>query len=171
MRCSNVAQPFVRSRSPFPGRHLSFRHEHKRSLAEFGGGSQQEVGAGFFAWYSKKLDTHPLTTKCISAGLISSVGNVLAQGITFYQKRSSKKETSDDSISINAVWKDFKVDPAQVGRFAFLNVIFVAPVLHYWYGFINRAIPGLGWSEVIQRTFWGEYIRHGYMKEIRVMID
>ncbi|OEU18520.1 hypothetical protein FRACYDRAFT_153481, partial [Fragilariopsis cylindrus CCMP1102] len=83
-----------------------------------------------FQWYSKLLDTNPIITKCLSAGFISSIGNVLAQGINH----------------------------PQVSRFALLNILFVAPILHHWYQFINKAVPGRAFSKVLQRTFWDEFI-------------
>jgi hypothetical protein len=33
----------------------------------------------------------------------------------------------------------------------------VAPVLHYWYQFINKAVPGTSLSRVLQRTCWDEF--------------
>jgi hypothetical protein len=47
---------------------------------------------------------------------------------------------------------------ARVSRFALLNVVFVGPVLHHWYQFINRAVPGRSFSRVLQRTFWDEFV-------------
>lgn len=152
----------------------------------------------WFGWYSKKLDTHPITTKCISAGLISSLGNVLAQAIAHYQEQLEREEkdqiefrqrqqpqqqqeevsykdggydggaidnnSRSSSIASQMTYqsstppKPFHVDLAQVGRFAFLNAAFVAPVLHHWYQFINRAVPGKSLSRVIQRVFWDEFV-------------
>jgi hypothetical protein len=128
-------------------------------LAEFSSTSQPQAGAPrrFFEWYSTKLDTHPITTKCISAGLISSIANILAQAIAFQQDASADRtKAATNTTSVTEFWSEFRIDPGQVGRFAFLNITFVAPVLHHWYAFINKAIPGVGWREVIHRTFWGE---------------
>jgi Mpv17 / PMP22 family len=94
--------------------------------------------------------THSVTTKCISAGLISSLGNVLAQKITHFQKEEEKEKAEEG--------KPFQVDLAQVSRFALLNMAFVAPVLHHWYNFINRAVPGTSIARVLQRTFWDEFV-------------
>jgi hypothetical protein len=99
------------------------------------------------------LDTHPVTTKCISAALISSTGNVLAQRITHHNQDDTKPDTTDSSSD-----DDFSIDWDQVGRFAFLNVVMVAPVLHYWYQFINKAVPGTSLSRVLQRTCWDEFV-------------
>ncbi|KAG7372227.1 Mpv17 / PMP22 family protein [Nitzschia inconspicua] len=118
----------------------------------FGVGSTSNVTARrtFFAWYSKKLDTHPVTTKCISAGLISSVGNILAQKITHLQK--------EEENELGRELEPFQLELAQVSRFSLLNMAFVAPVLHHWYQFINRALPGTSLSRVVQRTFWDEFV-------------
>jgi hypothetical protein len=114
---------------------------------------RREESSKWFAWYSRKLDTHPIATKCISAGLVSCIGNMLAQGINHHQA------TNDlTTKNVEKEKEEFQIDFSQVGRFAFLNVIFVAPVLHYWYGFINKAVPGSSASRILQRVFWDEFV-------------
>jgi hypothetical protein len=108
----------------------------------------------FFTWYSRKLDTHPITTKCISAALISSTGNILAQRITHHNQDDTKPDTADSSSEDDV----FHVDWDKVGRFAFLNVVFVAPVLHHWYQFIDKAVPGTSLFKVLQRTCWDQFV-------------
>jgi hypothetical protein len=109
-----------------------------------------------FDWYSKKLDTHPILTKCISAGLVSSVGSVLAQFITHRQEQ--QEHADDDNKNNQSEQKPFEINLAQISRFALLNVAFVAPVLHQWYQFITRAVPGKSFPRVLQRTFWDEFV-------------
>jgi hypothetical protein len=128
-----------------------------------------------FQWYSKLLDTNPILTKCLSAGFISSIGNVLAQGINHRQQHQKEEEEKqieyENNFNDNATKQKqqqeenqqqqpsaFQVDIAQVSRFALLNILFVAPVLHHWYQFINKAVPGRSFSKVLQRTFWDEFI-------------
>jgi Mpv17 / PMP22 family len=152
--------------------------------------SSSSSWSSFFGWYSNKLDTHPITTKCVSAGLISALGNVLAQAIAHYQeqmeqdekdeqechrrRREQQHEFSMGHTTTNTNYsktsyessasssppprRPFEVDLAQVSRFAFLNVVFVAPVLHHWYQFINRTVPGKSLSRVAQRVFWDEFV-------------
>jgi len=118
--------------------------------------SRRSYVYSFFDWYSKKLDTDPILTKCISAGLVSSVGSVLAQYITH---RQEQQEHADDKNKNNqSEQKPFEVNLAHVSRFALLNVAIVAPVLHQWYQFINRAVPGTTFPRVLQRTFWDEFV-------------
>lgn len=72
------------------------------------------------AWYATKLDTHPITTKCTSSGLISATGDMMCQYLTM---------PTDGSEIETASW-----DYARTGRFAILGAFWVGPVLHYWYG-------------------------------------
>lgn len=73
------------------------------------------------AWYSRKLDTHPIATKCLSSGLVSAAGDLACQYLT-----KTKEER----------W-----DLIRTGRFALLGTLWVGPVLHYWYGALFRAFP------------------------------
>ena len=171
-RCSSS----LRKRSSRAAEFSSSNTQPHRRIVVAHPSSSSPPRGGFFAWYSAKLDTHPLTTKCISAGLISSIANILAQGIAFQQeqrmrsigtsescsevetieKRHIIPSTTSHTASIFEFWSEFQIDPHQVGRFAFLNFFFVAPVFHTWYAFLNKAIPGVSWRQVIYRTFWGE---------------
>jgi hypothetical protein len=82
------------------------------------------------AWYSTKLDTHPLLSKGISSGLIAGAGDWLCQtGIEGGQ------------------W-----DYVRTGRFTFLGTFLVAPVIHVWFAFLSKAIPGVSLVAVSQRV-------------------
>jgi hypothetical protein len=69
-----------------------------------------------FRWYSNKLDTHPILTKCVSSGLVASTGNLLAQRIAYNITNTTTLEEEKEA---------FVVDWTKVGQFAFLNVTFV----------------------------------------------
>lgn len=109
----------------------------------------------FFQWYSDKLDTDPILTKSISAGIIAAVGSVLGQLITHRQQQKQENVIGNNENN-EAKQKPFELDMAHVSNFTLLNIVFVAPVLHYWYLFINRAIPGTSFAQVIQRTICDE---------------
>lgn len=83
--------------------------------------------SAWISWYSRKLDTHPMTTKCLTSGLISASGDILCQYLT---------QPSPDGSSDQQNW-----DLARTGRFAALGAVWVGPVLHYWYGALFRAFP------------------------------
>lgn len=84
------------------------------------------------------------------------MGNALAQRITHHQDEQERLENRTQHKDEEE--RPFTVDFAQVARFALLNVAFVAPVLHHWYQFINRTLPGKNLSRVVQRTFWDEFV-------------
>jgi hypothetical protein len=69
-----------------------------------------------FRWYSNKLDTHPILTKCVSSGLVASTGNLLAQRIAYNITNTTTVEEEKEA---------FVVDWIKVGQFAFLNVAYV----------------------------------------------
>jgi hypothetical protein len=70
-----------------------------------------------FRWYSNKLDTHPILTKCATGGLVASSGNLVAQRIAYNQTNTTNNKEEEKEA--------FVVDWTQVGRFAFLNVAYV----------------------------------------------
>jgi hypothetical protein len=100
--------------------------------------------SNFLAWYSTKLDTHPLLTKGISSGLIAGSGDFLCQ---LFVDRNVVNEDENvgivskgerESSSLLASW-----DPARTGRFAILGAFLVAPGIHYWYNALSmRLVPG-----------------------------
>jgi peroxisomal membrane protein 2 len=132
----------------------------KRNLSTFT--LQQNIrkpDASWFAWYSRQLDERPVFTKSITATFLSSTGNILAQYLKYYNdQEKAKKEAAETGDLTVTSDKEFVIAYDQVGRFAFLNAILVAPVLHHWYGFINRTVPGTTMSRVLQRTFLDEFI-------------
>ena len=111
--------------------------------------------SSFFGWYSKKLDTHPIMTKCVSAGLVSSIGSTFAQIIA--QQQAEKEHINAENDNKKEL-EPFEIDLERVSRFVVLNIVYVAPVLHYWYEYVNRALPGRSFSRVLQRTFCDEFL-------------
>ena len=94
-----------------------------------------------FAWYSRKLDTHPILTKGISSGLVSGFGDVLGQYISY--KKGEHKIWSWDAL--------------RTGRFVVLGVFLVAPVTHVWYAFVNKRFPGKLKMAVAKRVFFDQF--------------
>ena len=93
------------------------------------------------AWYSRKLDTHPILTKCISSGFVSGSGDVLGQYIAY--KRLDETEWN---------WDAFRT-----GRFAALGFALVAPICHVWYGSLMKRIPGSGMKPIAKRVFLDQF--------------
>ena len=104
----------------------------------------------FFAWYSQKLDTNPIMTKCISALFVTGAGNVISQSLTIDDDDDNEKKVSEQQHT--------KIDWNQAGRFALLNAVVAAPALHYWYNYLNRLVPGTTVLAVIKRVAWDEFV-------------
>jgi hypothetical protein len=81
-------------------------------------------------WYSQKLDSHPLITKCLTGYLILGNGDLLSQYI-------EGKDT----------W-----DAPRTARFALIGLVFEAPALHYWYQYLKKVFPGRTTKSVAQRV-------------------
>jgi len=94
------------------------------------------------AWYSRKLDTHPLITKCVSSGLVSGVGDGLGQ---YIQQRKQPEGTP------------WKWDALRTGRFVVLGFALVAPVCHVWYASLMERIPGSGMKQIASRVVLDQF--------------
>ena len=96
--------------------------------------------SSILAWYSRKLDTHPLMTKAVTSGLISEAGDLFSQYIEF--KRS---------MEVTFHW-----DILRTARIGVLGFALVAPVVHYWYGGLARFFPGSSPMVVAKRVVWDQ---------------
>mmetsp|Transcript_98903 Transcript_98903/g.251056 ORF Transcript_98903/g.251056 Transcript_98903/m.251056 type:complete len:242 (-) Transcript_98903:301-1026(-) len=76
-----------------------------------------------WAAYLAALASQPVITKAVTSAVISSFGNLFCQIVV--EGRGT-------------------VDAGRLLRFALLNAFYVAPVLHVWFGFLNRQIPRPG---------------------------
>lgn len=84
----------------------------------------ESIFSSALAWYSTKLDTHPMITKCITSGLISAAGDAICQSLTLPDQSNEK-----DAENTKNMW-----DVQRTSRFAILGALWVGPVLHFWYG-------------------------------------
>jgi hypothetical protein len=88
------------------------------------------------AWhgYLGLLERHPLKTKCITSGCIMAAGDFIQQGIE-YRTRVAKQTQKTGTFICRYDWgRSFR--SGIFGAFA------VGPVFHYWFRFLDRAIPG-----------------------------
>mmetsp|Transcript_628 Transcript_628/g.984 ORF Transcript_628/g.984 Transcript_628/m.984 type:complete len:244 (-) Transcript_628:13-744(-) len=103
-----------------------------------GGSASPSILRNPLQWYVTKLDTHPITTKCISSGLISGSGDLLCQSIV--------AEKKSQSATLEFDWM-------RTLRFTILGSFLVAPTVHLWYGMLMSRIPGTTMSAVAKRLF------------------
>ena len=110
------------------------------------------------AWYSHRLETHPLATKCLTSGFISGAGDVLCQYLVHKNEvaaTNNKEEGKEDEeiLRTTAHHAEFQLDTERTARFAALGFTLVAPVVHLWYGSLVTRFPGRGVGRVLMRTF------------------
>lgn len=91
------------------------------------------------AWYSRQLDTHPLSTKALTSGIIAATGDFVSQS---YIQSSDSTNSEGESHAWNR---------EKTGRFFLLGAGLVAPATHFWYNFIGQRFPGSKWTAVLQR--------------------
>lgn len=120
-----------------------FPKSASRPLSKKSGSSVS--GPSFFSqglsWYSHKLDTHPILTKCLTSGFIAGAGDGLCQYMVFRNKMS---DNSDESAT-------FKLDVSRSGRFTLLGFAFVAPIINVWYARLATHFPGTSTGQVLKR--------------------
>ena len=79
--------------------------------------------------YCVSLAQRPLLTKSITSGVIMGAGDALCQS-----------------------YFTSKFDYERFAKYSFLGSVLVGPSTHFWYGFLSRRIPGLGFTTVVYRV-------------------
>lgn len=120
------------------------------------GGGEPRKKATFFTWYVEKLESHPITTKCVTSGIISGSGDIIGQYIVHKHQQEEEQEstllTKGDSHREDG-GDSFTLDWKRTGRFAFLGFALIAPAVHNWYGLLLSSIPGQTTKSVLKRLF------------------
>ena len=101
-------------------------------------------------WYIGMLDTHPITTKVLTSGIISGAGDLLCQYL------SKSDTTINDYITTNDNKTNGTFDWMRSLRFTALGSFLVAPTVHLWYGMLMTRIPGTSVSTVAKRLFFDQ---------------
>ena len=98
-------------------------------------------------WYAQKLESHPLLTKALTSAFISGSGDLTCQYLV-HKRQHQQRQNQQDGID-----GGFIPDWKRTGRFSFLGLALIAPIIHHWYKFLNTFIPGNSLRVVLQRTF------------------
>ncbi|CAM6126906.1 unnamed protein product [Calypogeia fissa] len=88
------------------------------------------VGASLWVWYNTLLETHPLISKSVTAGVMNAVADL------FCQLYIEKVDELD--------WKRFI-------SFVSIGVFLSGPGLHFWYGALPKIVPMPGVGGVLLR--------------------
>jgi len=113
---NNPAKVLHRARVVFPRVFL------KRFRCTEAAPKQKGSTSGLWSWveaYTKRLETHPLSTKAISSGFLVGLGDGLTQ------------------IFIEP---DRDFDFRRIGSMTFLGTFLLAPTLHMWYGSLGSIV-------------------------------
>lgn len=104
------------------------------------------------AWYANKLETHPLTTKCLTSGFISGSGDFFCQYLVHRNKVTMKNASTDETKQS----QPFSPDWLRTCRFTALGTVFVAPIVHFWYGGLMSRLPGSSLKTIAKRLFFDQ---------------
>lgn len=92
--------------------------------------------------YTEALEKKPILTKSITAGVLSFIADAICQkGFGNTPNEGNKEDTK--------VKKE--LDFSRIGKFTFLGVALVGPLLHFWYGGLARGIPGVNLVSTLKR--------------------
>ena len=147
----NKHHPCQQSRSASSSTRSSFPSAFWAAVGNF--------GRKILVWYTKQLETYPMTTKCLSSGIVASMGDIICQSMTTLEADEELRNTGDDGDQYQqqqqqqhrqqplsqAEFLDWlNWDWKRTGRFFIMGCFWVAPCTHYWYQTLNtRLVPGL----------------------------
>jgi len=90
--------------------------------------------------YSELLDTHPMTTKMFSSGVLLTIADSLCQFIehTNKNRRLAESFPTNDSTESSST---FTLDVSRLVRFSLMGAFFIAPATHHWYNYLTKVLP------------------------------
>jgi hypothetical protein len=122
------------------------------------GKSRQFSSSSFKAWYSNKLDTHPLLTKGVSSGIIAGTGDVICQYLVAKLETQTQKQQHNSNDNDNTTLFLWWWDGVRTARFVVLGAFLVAPIIHVWYGALATRIPGSTSVAVVKRVVVDQFV-------------
>jgi len=128
--------------------------------------------SGFWAAYLRALERRPILTKAITSGCLTFTADVICQvcapnkeGLRQLKAKHASENTSsagssnDNEISLHELQLRLSlIDGKRLGIFTTLGVFYIAPCLHFWYGFLMRAISGVSARATLTRVFFDQSI-------------
>lgn len=105
------------------------QHSNTRALSMDAGGFS-DIFVDAWSSYNVALENEPLLTKSITAGVILGAADLAGQAL----ERAIKSNENGEEV-------DAVVDFARVGRFALFGLVLQAPWNHFYYQFLDSALP------------------------------
>jgi peroxisomal membrane protein 2 len=125
--------------------------------------SEAPRSSGISGLYLSLLDSYPLTTKAVTSGILTFSADIICQ-INFPAKGSRMEIFKESVIPVTVANIEKKenspslfdylrhIDWVRTGNFTLLGIVYIAPAMHYWYGFLMRAFHGNSMRITILRT-------------------
>lgn len=76
-----------------------------------------------------------MPTKVITSGVICGVGDIIAQALAF-------KTAAAETFTLGAFVR--AIEPQRFGIYAFLGAFWIAPIVHYWFDWLESVTKGKG---------------------------
>ena len=106
------------------------------------GAAMKMKSTGLWTLYENQLVKHPLITKCVTGGFIGFSADIICQ-VNFVDNSIKAQEKQ------GAYW--MSIDWLRTLKFTMMGAWFTSPILHVWYGFLARRIPGTDlWATVLR---------------------
>lgn len=104
------------------------------------------------AWrsYQAALESSPLQTKALTAGVLNALADVLAQTIEMVSACMSQRSSGTDrefGPSVNR-----SLDLARIARFGVFGMALAGPLSHFWYAVLDKSIRLAGPTGVVLKT-------------------
>jgi len=132
---------------------------------------------GFWNAYLRALERRPILTKAITSGCLTFTADVICQvcapnkeGLRQLKAKHANasgsgtdtggsSSESDSEISLHELQLRLSlIDGKRLGIFTTLGVFYIAPCLHFWYGFLMRAITGVSARATLTRVFFDQSV-------------
>jgi protein Mpv17 len=103
--------------------------------------------------YSYHLESRPILTKSITAGIIFGLSDYLAQCI-----EGKSDGTSSDAGNVNGSMVASRFDWTRLLATTLVGLLYFGPAAHYWYEWIFRLFPSTSLLSTMYKAFWGQVL-------------
>ena len=129
-------------------------------------GSPKETGGGAWGAYMRSLEKRPILTKAVTSGVLTFTADIICQlkfpsttvqeGIRAAAVDEGVAEGQEMTVAQEIRMRLAQLDHKRLGIFTLLGVVYIAPCLHFWYGFLMRAVTGVTLRATLTRVFFDQ---------------